>query len=223
MISELNSEEHNDTKEKIKEIQSARKIIQEEMEKLQKILDQSKLEEHLLNLKLVGPIIVTADESINKYKFISEPVTLEHLGIVLHPLWLKLECTYPKWSKDFMSVNIIQYDSSLEGKGCECLIDGLHDSLNWSYQKCRDIICDHELSVPITFIYNYTLDSNIKIDFSTGEKIKGNEFKRYQYYLSCSDDENMLFNSVKIKYILLLPLNYSSQIVIFDTDIMEYL
>ena len=176
-----------------------------------------------MSLKLESPIIVPADDSMKKYRFLSEKLVLHDLGIVLHPLWLSLECTYPRWSKDFMSINIVNYGSYENGKGYEILIDGFYKILNCDYSKCRDIITENRLTIPVTLVFNHVLDSTLKINFSCGEKMTQNEHLKKKYYISCSDDEDMMLNTIKVKYILLVSVDYSTEIEFFDRDILEYL
>lgn len=219
----LTPNEYTETDDKIQVIIEKQAMIKEETTKLKEELQKAEVEEHLLRQKLNSPILVPTDEKIGKYRFLSEQLSLPELGITLCPVWLSTECTYPCWSKDFMSLNIVNYEDFDIGKGYEILIEGISKGLRSSYSDSIQMITDHKLYIPNTYHFNYVLDSNIRIDFSTGIPIKYHQHRNKKYHLSCSDDENMLLNTVKIKYILVLPYNYSSQIDFFCTDYLEYL
>lgn len=212
-MSLLISDEYNRTLDKIEEILTEKDNILDEMEQLKTNLDQLELNEYLLTLKLDSPLIIcSTDDKIKKYKYISKPVHILDLGLSLYPLWIQMECTYPEWSNDFMSINLINYKDYQTGTGFECLIDSITEGLNCSYRFAQNLILDENLTIPITFIYKCVLGSNLLIDYNNGLKISNYECDKHKYHITCTTDENMVSNTVKIKYVLMIPFNYSNQI-----------
>ena len=212
---------YDDIEEKIRLEKNIQADIQAKISKLEQQLTASRVKEHLLNLKSMGPVIVPSDDQIGKYKFLSQPLFLPSLGIKLYPLWISNECTYPKWSKDFTCLNIVDYEVFNHGKGYEVLIDGIQNSLYCTYSESQKFIKEHNLTIPRTYHFNYTLYSNIKIYYSKGVPIEYHQHKNKNYHICCSDDENMVLNTSQIKYILVLPSNYSHVFDYFDRDYLE--
>ena len=184
----------------------------DKIKELKEKLEDLELSEYLLNLKIDCPKIVCSNDDMKKYKYISKPIHLKHLELSLYPLWIQVECTYPEWSNDFLSINLIDYNTYKKGKGYEHLIDGISNGLNCSYKYAQTLIRSENLSLPLTFIHKIFLGSNLQIDFSTGTKITEAIQSKYEYHFISTIDSNMLLNTVKIKYILILPSNYSLDI-----------
>jgi hypothetical protein len=199
------------TMEDISEISKEKQEIKDEIERLKKDLSNLDSREYLLNLKLKSPIIIFTDKSLGKYRFISHPLHFTDLKVSLYPLWIPIECTYPEWSNDFLSVNLVNYKDYKYGTGLECLVDALVKSLRCSYKFARELIINGKLNIPITLIFDCNIGSNILIDFNKGMKINKQEFNKHDYHMSITTDDNMMSNIAKIKYILVVPLSYSSQ------------
>jgi hypothetical protein len=195
---------YSDIQDQLDLNQNAQRSIKKDISELTIKLDQLKLEEYLLSHKLDSPTILRSDEYISQYRYLSEPVTISELGITLYPLWLKMECTYPKWSQDFRSINILEYTYFDSGKGYEILTDGLKFITGESYKTCRNFVKTNKLEIPSLYCYDYVLNSNIKIDFSQGEPLDYYKHRQNSYSLARSDDKNMVVNVAEIKFILLV-------------------
>jgi hypothetical protein len=182
--------------------------IKDEIEKLKNKYEDLDLTEYLLNLKLISPVIIFTDKNAGKYRYISHPVHLSDLKISLYPLWIQLECTYPEWSNDFLSMNLVNYSDYKTGTGFECLTDAVVEGLKCSYKFARELIINNNLSIPITLILDCNMGSNVLIDFDKGMKISKTECKKHNYHISITTDENMVSNIAKIKYILVVPIDY---------------
>ena len=58
--------------------------IKKEIGVLQSLLDQAKLEEHFLYLKIIGPVIIPADSKVLKYKHLTECIVMDKIEINLY-------------------------------------------------------------------------------------------------------------------------------------------
>ncbi len=212
----LQPDDYTKIREDILVITREKQEIKDEIERLKKDLEILDVQEYLLNLKLKSPVIIFPDKSLGKYRFLSKPIHLTDLQVSLFPVWIQLECTYPEWSNDFLSVNLINYNDYKVGTGFECLIDGLVKSLNCSYKYARNLIVNGMLYLPTTIIFDCNIGSNILIDFERCMYISKRECNKYEYYMNITTDDIMVSNIAKIKYILVLPLSYSSQIDSLD-------
>lgn len=204
--------EYDEVMDMILESQEAQSDIRRKIRELENMLNEELLNEYLLKRKLESPLLIQSDLNMGKYKYITKPIYIKNLKMYLYPVWLNLECTYPIWSDDIMAINIVRYENRV-GKGLEILLEGLKKSLGLSYDECKKLINKGKIEIPLTIITNCRIGSDIKIDFNKGEHISYYEFKKRSYYLLCTDDNEMKINTVKIKYILLLPSNCMSEIV----------
>jgi len=200
--------------ELLKSIKLNKKLICHDIEELKEKLKDLEVKEKLLESN--PPVIVFSDNRVGKYRFISEPVVLEDLQLILYPIWIDLECIYPRWTTDFLAVSIVDYMHFKTGKGYECLIDGLVNGLACSYTTARKLIIEHELTVPITFTYNCVVGSNMNIDFSTNMEISDIELNKHRYQFRSSSDSDMVSNTMRVKYILILPQKYYEKFNNFD-------
>ena len=210
-MSILNSDEYSEISEQLIFIKNQKKQIKDKITHLNDQLNNLEIDEYLLNIKSESPKLIFTGKNIGKYRYISEMVYIDHLKLYLYPVWLQIECTYPKWSRDYLSINLVQYYDYLEGVGYECLIDGLVSGLGCSYETAKNIIIDENLNIPPTFIFDCNIGSNFIIDFDSGIPVSRGEVSKQSYHLTVTDDENMVSNIAKIKYILILPRYFSDQ------------
>lgn len=195
--------------------------IKSKIFKLEVKLKELQVEEYLLHLSTKIPIIISCNDQIGKYKYLTCPLSLslsnpvnnisnpvnnvvnKVINMIIYPIWITMECTYPKWSRDINSLNIIRYKDFNTGKGYETLINTLSNTLNLSYNKARKMIKTHRLSIP----YIYEIPNTCIIDFSQGKPIEYYQHKNNTYYLQYTDDKDMMMNTVKVKFFLITTPN----------------
>lgn len=216
----LSSNELSEIQEQINKNQELQRNIQKEIQTLQYNLNQVKLEEQLMYFKIIGPHLVQANSSVSKYQYIYKSVSIPQIGISLFPVWLSLECTYPRWAKNINAINIVVCGNDHQ---YEVLIDGLHKSLGCAYEQCGDLVKTYNIKIPSTFITGKLSSDNVSIDFSKGSALDFDEHKRKNYYIINSEDDDMVINQVKIKYILSMPIRLTLSIDTEPVDILKYI
>jgi len=187
------------------------KKIESEIDRLRSLLKDKKIEGYLLETKKEGISLLTANDKIGKYKFLTQKLTLEKLKITMYPIWLSLRCTHPKWSTDILSLNLIKSNYG-ESEYIEILIDGISKYLNCTFLDARKIIEDNDISIPFIYSNDYKLNSNLRINFNLSQPIDKCEHQKKVYYLKYSDDENMMINTANIKFILVVPNNIDQEV-----------
>ena len=184
--------------EKIERIKGIIKDLQEIQVKLE-------LNNYLLSLSNKTPIIVSCSDEMGKYRYLSEPIHLYDPGIIIYPFWVELECTYPAWSKDPTSFNIVKYDDFKKGKGYETLINSLVQTLEIDLSQARNFIRLNDLYLPMVWSYDLRLGSNLQVDFDKSypvDEYSGN------FYMKFTDDANMVMNTIEVKYLLVISYDY---------------
>ena len=207
-INNINNNYNNITiEEQISINYNDQKKIKYEIDMLKELLIEKEIEGYLLQSKIKGISLLASDNNIGKYKFLTEKLKLPNLGITMYPLWLNMCCTYPKWSQDILSLNLICGDES--GEETEILIDGFYNlskkhNLNWSYNKILKLIKKHDIIIPMFYCIDYKNNSNIQINFTLSEPIEIYEHNMKDYLIKYTNDDDMMINSVKIKFILII-------------------
>ena len=190
--------------EKIKENYKQQIKIEREILLLQNLLKEKELEGYLLNVSVDGPTIIPTDNKIGKYKYLTEPLQLDELNIRMYPLWFDINCTHPKWSKDIMAVNLIKNRYNNQ-EDMEILINGISEAFYCSYSKAREAIIDNDLSIPNLYSSDYIVNSNIIIDYDKSEPITKYEQDIKNYHIRYTTDDEMMINTAKVKFILVVP------------------
>ena len=169
---------------------------------LQNLLKEKELEGYLLKVSTEGPTIIPTDNKIGKYKYLTEPLNLDDLNIKMYPIWLSINCTHPKWSHDVMAINLIK---NKPNEDMEILIDGMVDLFYCSYSNAKEVIINNELSIPNIYSNNYTVNSNIIMDYDKSEPINEYEQEIKNYHIRYTTDNEMMINTAKIKFLLVVP------------------
>ena len=186
---------------KIEDNYNTQRKIEREIFMLQNLLAEKELEGYLLNVSLESPTIIPSDNKIGKYKYLTEPVSIDDLNIKLYPLWLSINCTHPKWSDDVMALNLIKNRYNHK-EDIEILIDGMSELFYCSYSDVRNVIINNELFIPNVYSSDFVLNTNIIIDYDKSEPIDKYEQEIKNYHLRHTTDEEMMINTAKIKFIL---------------------
>ena len=173
--------------------------IKRTIQKLENVLQKTKITGFLLESSQKGPKLIVADRLLGKYQYLTERVIIPKLQVTLFPIWLDIPCTHPSWSKDIRMVNLIYEDTQ------EILIDGIYRTFQCSYSKAVELITLYQLSLPIFCLVDYLVGTNIIVDFEASEEISASEHKKKRFCLrNVSDDQEMMINTARVKFILIV-------------------
>ena len=179
--------------------QQKQEKIKKAIEKLENLLQKTKITNFLLESSQKSPKLVVADRLLGKYQYLTERVIILKLQVTLFPVWLKIPCTHPKWSRDIMMVNLIYEDTQ------EILIDGIYQTFQCSYFKARQLIEEYHLFIPIFCLVDYLVGTNIVVDYDRSEEISSSEHRKKKFCLRNSyHDDEMMINTAQVKFVLIV-------------------
>lgn len=199
----LSLEEFNNMQNNINKLKQDKIDIKSQIEKLQTSLFRADLEEYLCNLKMRSPIILPLDNRVKSYKYITEPVHLSKIGVILYPLWINTRCYYPRWSDSIYSIKI-EFLNREKDKDKEVIVDSISKSLSCNYEEAHNLFLNSRLSVPRIVISDYKDTDNIILNYSDGELLDEKEYPPIHFGV---DNSDRMVNNISLKYILLLSDN----------------
>lgn len=178
-------------------------------------IKSKKLENLFLKYYLKSPTIIPADSSIEEYIYVSQPKVFYNFGIIMYPLWISVDCVYPKWSNEIPSVTIKSIYPLNNSSDLEILTDSISIAMNSSFEEARNFINTHCINVPNMYKSDYT-NNNIYVDFTKGENISMEELKHKfkSFNIICmKDDLHIMLNTARVKYFLILPIHKNDSII----------
>lgn len=148
------------------------------------------------------------NSSIDYYRIIesNEPIKFKDEGIMFVPITIQLNCIYPSWSKSLSNIKFLPFCPYEILKDREILVSSIASGLNWSLSRVETLIDKYLLNVPQIYNSDLYYFKNIDIDYDSAELLK-NDPLLFSIYSTISDDNNMMFTSCHVRYILVTPLN----------------
>ena len=190
----------NNVKQDILSVKSNITILKTQLEALY-------LKEYLLKLKPIRSgnshcivKLISAQEDLQDYKYITKAVTVSELNISLYPLWLEMICFHPQWSTDIFSVKLQTLSPDSNSRDKEVLVDAIANTLNISYDEADKIYCYNSPRLPRILYSDYYNTNNFIIDYDKAELLEEDEYQNITFGLS---SDNRMINTIKFKYILI--------------------
>ena len=179
-------------------------VLKRKIRRYTQELNSEKVNRRLTLVKHQGPRIIGADELMSSYRFLDEALEIPHLGVTLYPLYVEMECTYPKWAQKVDALQLLPFKQS--AKEMEILVEAISNCLNISIDEAQAYISKHKLRVPRVLVGTYET-KNLDIDFSIGEPLENDYHQTDQSddYSFGLDDDQIMKNRVTVRMLLVVP------------------